>query len=65
MVQIILKIILILSLFGSFSLATNTVTKIKSSKKNLNKSVATQKQMSQQIDKIAKDIEEAQNDNLE
>jgi len=65
MVQIILKTIVILSLFGSFSLATNTVTKIKSSKKNLNKSVATQKQMSQQIDKIAKDIEQAQNENLE
>jgi septal ring factor EnvC (AmiA/AmiB activator) len=57
--------ILIFYLFSIVLTASNTVTKIKSSKKNLNYTVAQQREMSQQIDKIAKDIEQAQNENFE
>jgi len=63
--NIIIKLLSILYLFSILSIASDTVTKIKYSKKNLNNTVAQQKEMSQQIDKIAKDIEQAQNENFE
>ncbi len=65
MLHIVIKI-LFLSIFSlSLTSATTTEKKIKSSKHNLNKSVAIEKKTTTQLDKIAKDIEDAQNDNIE
>jgi murein DD-endopeptidase MepM/ murein hydrolase activator NlpD len=62
---LLLKFLVILSIFINYAEATNTVKKIKSSKKTLNQSVVKQKQVSEQLDKIAQDIEQAQIDNIE
>jgi chromosome segregation ATPase len=62
---LLLKVLVILSIVISYAEATNTVKKIKSSKETLNQSVVKQKQVSEQLDKIAKDIEQAQIDNIE
>jgi len=65
MLHIVIKI-LFLSIFSlSLTSATTTEKKIKSSKHNLNKIVAIEKKTTTQLDKIAKDIEDAQNDNIE
>ncbi len=62
---VFMRIFLAILLLNIVVLATGTDKKIKSSKKNLNRSVEQQKKVNRQLDKIAKDIEEAQNDNLE
>jgi len=65
MFRIFIKIVFIYIFSISFSYASNIEKKIKSSKYSLNKSVAIEKKTTTQLDKIAKEIEDAQNDNIE
>jgi len=62
--NIVTHALLFMIFTSSLLMALNTDKKIQSSKKNLNQSVAQQKKVSRHLDKIAKDIEEAQNDNF-
>ncbi|SFV63237.1 Membrane-bound metallopeptidase [hydrothermal vent metagenome] len=65
MFNIIKKYLFISIFFSSLIFALSTEKKIKSSKNNLNKSLEIEKKTTTQLDKIAKDIEDAQNDNIE
>ena len=65
MFNIIIKYLFISIFFSSLIFALSTEKKIKSSKNNLNKSLEIEKKTTTQLDKIAKDIEDAQNDNIE
>jgi murein DD-endopeptidase MepM/ murein hydrolase activator NlpD len=62
---ILVRIFLAILLLSTLGVSTGTDKKIKSSKRNLNRSVAQQKKVNRQLDKIAKDIQQAQDENLE